>query len=115
METATKEGSLRRYQETVVRVPRVDGETVRELSWRAYLGDREARRVLIERHLYIVMDTAEYLRPGTTEVPESWVRAGNLALVEAVESYRPWADGDFERYVVGEVLAAVSEEAIPGA
>jgi len=113
MDTVTREGSLKNSQEAVARVPRVDGGSVRELSWRAYLGDLGARRALIEKHLYIVTNTAERLRPGTTEVPETWVRAGTLALVRAVESYRPWADGDFERFVVGEVLAAVSEEAAP--
>jgi DNA-directed RNA polymerase sigma subunit (sigma70/sigma32) len=103
------------YRKAVLAIPRLPRESARELAWLAWKGDRDARRELVERHLWMVVDAAERLRPWQAQAFESLISVGNVSLVRAAESYCPWDRREFEEFAWDSLLIGLSREAIPTA
>jgi len=101
------------YRKTVMAIPQMAVGDARELAWLAWKGDKEAKRELIERHLWIVVEVAERLRPWQVQSFESLVGVGNRALMRAVECYCPWNGRELEEHVREYLLVEMMKEALP--
>ena len=103
------------YIETVRALPALAPEDARSLAWKSWVGDRAARQALIERHLWLAVDQAVRLAPeGGAAL--GWILAGlNRVLIEAMERYRPWADGAPAEFVRDALLAEAAKEVLPAA
>ena len=111
----TKADALQAYCKTVREIPELAPEDTWSLAWLSWSGDRAARQELIERHLWLVVELAERLRPGDLLRMPRLVVDGNRALIEAAERYRPWQDGDFSEYAREALLMHVGKEVLPAA
>ncbi len=107
--------TYQQYRKAVMAVPPLAASDSRELAWLAWKGDKAAKREMVERHLWIVVEVAERLRPWQTQAFESLVGAGNLALVRAVDLYCPWDKREFTEYVWDILQMEMSKEALPTA
>lgn len=88
-------------------------EAEREVAFRVRRGDREARRVLIEANMRLVVSVAKKHR-GRGVAFEDLVQEGNTGLVEAVERFEPERGHKFSTYATWwirkAVLKAVAEQ-----
>jgi DNA-directed RNA polymerase sigma subunit (sigma70/sigma32) len=102
------------YLGTVRDIPELAPEDARSLGWLSWSGDRAARQELIERHLWLVVEMAERIRPGAGAQADL-ITEGNVALVRAAEVYRPWQDGEFGCYAEEFLLREIGKEVLPAA
>jgi DNA-directed RNA polymerase sigma subunit (sigma70/sigma32) len=102
------------YLGSVRDIPELAPEDARSLAWLSWSGDRAARQELIERHLWLVVEMAERLRPGGAAQGDL-IAEGNVALVRAAEAYRPWQDGEFGAYAEEFLLREIGKEVLPAA
>lgn len=116
MEMLSGRGRLDLYQSTVYSRPALSPADATDLAWRAWFGDQEAALELIERHLWLVLELAQRLRPFERQAPARLVAVGNRALVDAAESYRPWGvDGGFADFASDRLMESMTREALPTA
>lgn len=102
--------SLESYSRIVGNLDPLSPEESERLAWLAKSGAREARRELIERHLWVVVASAQYFTvPFDLALGAKLVGAGNRALVRAATAYRPWCDGGFAEFAISEIMAAMRE------
>ncbi|MEK7476773.1 MAG: sigma factor [Candidatus Coatesbacteria bacterium] len=102
------------YLSSVREIPELAPDDARSLGWLSWSGDWAARQELIERHLWLVVEMAERLRPGGSAQADLIVD-GNVALVRAAEVYRPWQDGEFGAYAEEYLLREIGKEVLPAA
>jgi RNA polymerase primary sigma factor len=82
-----------------------------ELGRRVRVGDRLARRKLIERNLRLVVFVA--LKYHWSGVPlEDLIQEGNIGLIEAVERFDPELGNRFSSYAVWRIRKAVQRAAV---
>jgi len=103
------------FKKAVMAIPHLDSEDARELAWLSWRGDRDARRELVERHLWMVVDAAERLRPWQAQSFDSIIQIGNLNLVSAAETYSPWDKREFSEFAWDALLTGMTREALPTA
>jgi len=103
------------YRKAVMAIPRLPAADSRELAWLAWAGEKDARRELVERHLWMVVEAAERLRPWQAQSFDSLVSTGNRALVRAADIYCPWDRREFEEFAWDVLLLGLNREAIPTA
>ena len=103
------------FKKTVRAIAPLAPEDARELAWLAWRGDRECHRELIERHLWMVVDAAERLRPWQAQAFEPILKVGNLALIRAAEMYCPWDKREFSEFAWDALLTEMAGEALPTA
>ncbi len=101
------------YRSTIRSFPPLAAEDASSLAWRAWLGDRESRQELVERHLWMVIELAERLRAGDVQVQVQLIAEGNRVLVHAAGMFRPWLDGEFADYARNLLLSEIEKEALP--
>lgn len=102
------------YLSSVREIPELAPEDAASLGWLSWSGDRAARQELIERHLWLVVEMAERLRPGGSAQADL-ISEGNVALVRAAETYRPWEDGEFAGFAEDFLLREIGKEVLPAA
>ena len=108
--------SLESYRRIVGGLEPLAPEESERLAGLAKAGAREARRELIERHLWIVVETARFFAAPFGLVQGSrLISAGNRALIRAATAYRPWCDGGFVEFAISEIMAAMREEFVAAA
>jgi len=103
------------FKKAVRAIPPLTSEDAWELAWLAWHGDRESRRELVERHLWMVVDAAERLRPWQAQAFEPILQLGNLTLLRAAETYCPWDKREFSEFAWDALLTAMTREALPTA
>lgn len=103
------------FKKAVRAIPPLAQEDARELAWLAWRGDRDSRRELVERHLWMVVDAAERLRPWQVQAFEPILRIGNLTLLRAAETYCPWDKREFSEFAWDALLTEMTREALPTA
>lgn len=108
--------TLESYRLVVGSLDPLSPEESERLAWLAKGGAREAKRELIERHLWIVVESARHFAfPFDFVRSSKLIGAGNRALVWAATAYRPWCDGGFAEFAIGEIMAAMREESAAAA
>jgi len=101
------------YRRAVLAIAPMAACDARELAWLSWKGDRDAKRELIERHLWMVVEAAERLRPWQVQSFESLVSVGNRSLMRAVECYQPWNGQELQEHIRGHLLVEMMKEALP--
>jgi len=89
------------YRNAVESLGRLSARESGRLAWNAWLGDWTARKELVEKNLWLVLDWAETACVGSIPARVRMVEEGNRSLARAAEAYRPWADGDFTSFAQG--------------
>lgn len=107
--------SYEQYRKAVLAIPRLPEADARELAWLAWRGDRAAKREMVERHLWMVIEVAERLRPWQAQSFEKLVGSGNRALVRAADAYCPWDRREFSEFAWEVLLLGLNREALPTA
>ena len=106
---------LAAYIKTVRDIPELAPEDARSLAFLSWSGDRAARQELIERHLWMVLEMAERLRPGDAGRLPRLVAEGNRVLVHAAERYCPVSDGPFDACAREALFLRMEKGVLPAA
>ena len=85
----------------------LDAAEERELGRRVGAGDREARRMLIEHNLRLVVSIAKKYR-GRGVAFEDLIQEGNAGLIKAVERFDPELGNRFSTYATWWIRQAVT-------
>ncbi len=100
-------GELDQYYRQIVRRPLLDAEQERELALRIRQGDTEARRILAEANLRLVVKLARQFRFAKFSLSDL-VQEGNLGLLEAVEKFDPDKGCRFSTYACWWIRQSIS-------
>jgi RNA polymerase primary sigma factor len=85
----------------------LNADEERDLSRRARVGDREARKRLIEKNLRLVISIAKKYR-GRGVLFEDLIQEGNAGLIKAVERFDPALGNRFSTYATWWIRQAVT-------
>jgi DNA-directed RNA polymerase sigma subunit (sigma70/sigma32) len=107
-----REEGLKLYQEQVRRLAPLSAKETRRLLKRVRHGDERARDEMALRHLGLVVELVEELRPKDPDVL-GLLQAGNLALVAAIKTFDPAGKDDFRASVRSYIWRAI-ERAVRG-
>jgi DNA-directed RNA polymerase sigma subunit (sigma70/sigma32) len=94
------------YRDAVRSMSKLSPGESSKLAWSAWLGDSKARRELIEKHLWLALESAEGGCNGDFPGLVRLVEEGNRSLARAAEVFRPWVDGDFTAFAQGRLPGA---------
>lgn len=87
------------YIKEIDRIPLLSANQEKSLARRVSNGDAEAREILIQSNLRLVVNTAKHY-VGRGVGLEDLIEEGNLGLMRAVESFDPEASTRFSTYAV---------------
>ena len=99
--------TLTRYMGIIRGGRLLDAAEERELGRRVGAGDREARRMLIEHNLRLVVSIAKKYR-GRGVAFEDLIQEGNAGLIKAVERFDPELGNRFSTYATWWIRQAVT-------
>lgn len=100
-------GELDLYYRQISRHPLLNAEQERELALRIRQGDVEARRILAEANLRLVVKLARQFRFAKFSLSDL-VQEGNLGLLEAVEKFDPDKGCRFSTYACWWIRQAIT-------
>ncbi|MBN2581978.1 MAG: hypothetical protein JXL80_02845 [Planctomycetes bacterium] len=99
---------LQLYAEEVRRLPAPGDAEARIMVARVRSGDRDALRQILVRHLALVVELVERQPPRDCDDALAALETGNLALVQAAQSFNPATAESFEAFARRQVQAALS-------
>ena len=99
--------TLTRYMGIIRGGRLLDAAEERELGRRVGAGDREARRMLIEHNLRLVVSIAKKYR-GRGVAFEDLIQEGNAGLIKAVERFDPELGNRFSTYATWWIRQAIT-------
>lgn len=107
----SREDGLRAYYATIKRIPLLSAEEERELSTRVLSGDEEARRMLIEANLRLVVKIARgFVTPDMPLL--DLIQEGNVGLIKAAEKYDGERQVRFSTYASWWIKQAITRSLV---
>lgn len=98
---------VRLYLKEIGKIPLLDSKTERELAQRMQEGDEEARQILIESNLRLVISIAKrYVGRGMNFL--DLIQEGNLGLIKAVEKFDYKRNFKFSTYATWWIRQAIT-------
>jgi len=105
--TDSHEDGLRAYYGTIKRIPLLSADEERELSTRVLSGDEEARRILIESNLRLVVKIARgFVTPDMPLL--DLIQEGNVGLIKAAEKFDGERNVRFSTYASWWIKQAIT-------
>ena len=106
-EGVTIDDPVRQYLKEIGRIPLLDGERERELAERMMNGDEDAKGILVESNLRLVVSIAKkYLGRGMYFL--DLIQEGNLGLMKAVEKFDYTKGYKFSTYATWWIRQAIT-------
>ncbi|MGQ9455030.1 MAG: sigma-70 family RNA polymerase sigma factor [Armatimonadota bacterium] len=99
--------SMDMYLNRIGRCPVLDAEEERELARKARAGDEQAKRMLIESNLRLVVSVAKVYSRSGVPLPDL-IQEGNIGLIRAVDSFDPEKGFRFSTYAVAWIRQAIT-------
>lgn len=98
--------SVRTYFNEIARYPLLSREEERIIGYRLKNGDTEARRILIERNLRLVVSVAKAFKDCGLSILDL-IQEGNLGLISAVDKFDVTKDYRFSSFAIVAINRAI--------
>ena len=106
-ETLNIDDPVRMFLKEIGKIPLLSLEEETELAFKMVNGDKEAKRVLIESNLRLVVSIAKrYIGRGMHFL--DLIQEGNLGLIKAVEKFDPYKGYKFSTYATWWIRQAIT-------
>lgn len=99
--------SMDMYLARIGKRPLLQAENERDLARRAKAGDEDAKRMLIESNLKLVVSVAKVYSRSGISLPDL-IQEGNIGLIKAVDSFDPEMGFRFSTYAVAWIRQAIT-------
>ena len=107
-ENTNASDSLRQYLKSFKRFPLLTRDEEKDYATRAKSGDAEARKVMIERNLRLVMSIALTYKNRGMELLDL-IQEGNLGLIDAVKKFDPERNNRFSTFATWMIRKNIQE------
>lgn len=99
--------SMDMYLNRIGRWPLLGAEEERELARKARASDEQAKRILVESNLKLVVSVAKVYSRSGVPLPDL-IQEGNIGLIKAVDSFDPEKGFRFSTYAVAWIRQAIT-------